>query len=89
MKENRQNALFQASHMMILVTYTALFCALAAEDFLLGWEKWPLILILTAVCFSWYVHVQQLFSDRHRLLLYVVFMMMTLFFYGHSSDQHL
>ncbi len=78
----KNNALFQASHMMILVTYTGLFVALAAEDFLMGWEKWPLILILAAVGFCWYAHLQQRFSDKNRLTLYVACMMATLFFYG-------
>ena len=76
------NALFRASHMMILVTYTALFCALVAEDFLMGWEKWPLILIASAIAFCWYAHIQQKFTDKNRLTMYVLFMMATLFFYG-------
>ena len=76
------NALFQASHMMILVTFTALFAALAAEDFLMGWEKWPLILIAAALGFCWYAHIQQRFSARNRLTMYVACMMGALFFYG-------
>lgn len=83
MKNNKKdNALFQASHMMILVTFTAMLCALVGEDFLLGWEKWPLIPIVASLAFSWYLHIQQRFDARTRLTLYVVFMMLTLFFYG-------
>ena len=79
-KEN--NALFQASHMMILVTYTALLCALTVETLLMGWEKWALIPIYCALCFCWFAHIRQMFADRNRLLLYIVCMMLTLFFYG-------
>ena len=78
----KNNALFHASHMMILVTFTALFLALALEDFLLGWEKWPLVLIVAALVCCWHLHVQQRFSDKNRLALYVACMMGTLFFYG-------
>ncbi len=78
----KSNALFQASHMMILVTFSALLCALVAEDFLMGWEKWPLVLIITALVLCWYAHIQQLYSDLHRLTIYVACMMATLFFYG-------
>ena len=78
----KDNALFQASHMMILVTFSALLCALIAEDFLMGWEKWPLIPIVGAVGFSWYAHIQQRFSDKGRLTMYISLMMICLFFYG-------
>jgi signal transduction histidine kinase/CheY-like chemotaxis protein/HPt (histidine-containing phosphotransfer) domain-containing protein len=78
----KKNALFEASHMMILVTYTALVFALVGEDFLMGWEKWPLILIAAAIAFSWSIHIRQMFSDYGRLQIYVVFMMATMFFYG-------
>ena len=83
MKANQEsNALFRASHLMILITYSALFCALAGETFLMGWEKWALIPIFVGLCFCWFTHMRQLFTDRHRLLLYVVCMMLTMFFYG-------
>ncbi|MBP5167197.1 MAG: response regulator [Oscillospiraceae bacterium] len=78
----KKNALFEASHMMILVTYTALVFALTAEDFLMGWEKWPLLLIAAAIVFSWTIHIRQTFSDYSRLMIYVAFMMSTMFFYG-------
>lgn len=77
-----KNALFQASHMMILVTYTALFAALSAETFLMKWETWALVPILAAVIFCWYAHIKGLFNDRQRLIMYVSFMMATIFFYG-------
>lgn len=83
MKANKEsNALFRASHLMILVTYSALFCALTGETFLMGWEKWALIPIFVGLCFCWYAHMRQLFTGRHRLLIYVVCMMLTMFFYG-------
>ena len=77
-----KNALFQASHLMILITYTVLSVALTAEAFLMGWEKWALILIGVAVAFCWYLHIQQIFTDTHRLAVYVGCMMGTTFFYG-------
>ena len=76
------NALFRASHMMILVTYTIMFFALTAEIMLMNWEKWAVVLIGSAVCGCWYLHLKQMFTDRQRLTLYVVCMMVTIFFYG-------
>ena len=78
----KTNALFQASHMMILVTYTALLVALTAETFLMSWEKWALIPIYLALGICWMLHIRQLFSERQRLTFYVVCMMLTIFFYG-------
>ncbi|MBO4216518.1 MAG: response regulator [Clostridia bacterium] len=83
MKDYKEkNALFRASHMMILITYSAMAAALTLESFLLGWEKWALILLGLAVVFCWTIHIQQLFSDKRRLAVYVILMLITSFYYG-------
>ena len=76
------NALFKASHMLILTTYSIMACALIAETFLMDWEKWAVILIVAAICLCWYLHIRQLFSDRSRLMIYTACMMLTGFYYG-------
>ncbi len=77
-----KNEMFQASHMYILICYTAMSSILIGESLLLGWETWALILISIAVVFSWILHIQHKLNERARLWIYSTLMMATFFFYG-------
>ena len=74
--------LFESSHLMLLVTYTAFTVILIAESFLMGWEKWILILIGAAVILCWSLHFRQYATSLVRIRIYAVLMMCTAFFYG-------
>ncbi|MBO4927596.1 MAG: response regulator [Clostridiales bacterium] len=79
---NEQNELFHSSHLMLLITYTAFTVILIGESFLMGWEKWPLLLISAAVIVCWIMHFRQEASSSVRIWIYAVLMMCTSFFYG-------
>lgn len=87
MKDSSNNSdnsttLFQASHMMILVTMTVASIALGLEGILLNWEKWPMIPIFAAVAVSWTLHIHQTFNDRYRTVIHCTVLMGLLFYYG-------
>ncbi len=76
------NDLFNASHLMIIKSYTIFCSVLIFESLLLGWEKWALILIVLALSISWTLHIKKIFSNYVRLWIYSFLMMLTYFFYG-------
>ena len=87
MKESSNNSdknttLFQASHMMILVTMIVASLALGLEGILQDWEKWPMVPIFAAVIASWVLHIHQTFSDRQRIVIHCTVLMGLLFYYG-------
>ncbi len=81
-KNLKDNELFQASHIMILIIYTILSCTLIAESILLGWEKWAMILIAVSMATAWVIHIRQRLSGYTRLWFYSMLMMVTYYFYG-------
>lgn len=72
----------QSSHMLILISYTILAVALIGESFLLGWEKWPLVLIAASIIICWTLHIRRTLTDMQRLWAYTLMMMGSFFFYG-------
>ncbi|MBR1740330.1 MAG: response regulator [Lachnospiraceae bacterium] len=78
----RRNELFQASHLMILISYSIFSIVLIGEALLMSWEGWALILVGIGVISSWGLHITQSLSDFFRLWLYSILMMGTFFFYG-------
>ena len=76
------NDLFQSSHLMLLVSYTAFAVLLIGESLIMGWERWVLILIAMAVIFCWIMHFRQDSPPAVRIRIYSVLMMCTAFFYG-------
>lgn len=77
-----KNELFQASHMMILICYSIFSLILVGESILLSWELWAIIPIAVALIGSWILHLMQLLSERARIWIYSLLMMVTSFFYG-------
>ena len=77
-----KNELFQSSHLMLLITYTVAAVMLAGETFLMGWEKWVLLLVAVAVIVCWILHFRQDTSSVVRIRIYSIIMMCTTFFYG-------
>ena len=84
-----KNELFQASHLMILISYTIFSVILIGESILLSWENWALIIITLGLVISWGLHIQQKVSSYQRLWVYSVLMMGTFFFYGiHRTSMY-
>ena len=81
-QRKERNELFQASHLIILISYTLFSLILLGESALMGWESWAFILIPIGLIAAWITHILQSGSDMHRLWVYSVLMMCTFFFYG-------
>ena len=77
-----RNELFKTSHMVILVAFTIFSLILVGESFLMGWEKWALVIIFFSLLISWTLHIRQMLTENSRLWVYSFFMMGTFFFYG-------
>ena len=77
-----ENRFFQASHMMILGTYTILSAALTAETILMGWESWVVVPLIAGMILAWILHIRQKLTPVARLWIYSVEMMLAFFFYG-------
>ncbi len=81
-KESNRDQLFQASHRMILLSYTLFSVILTGESILLGWEMWALVLLLAGLGIAWFMHINQGIDEETRLWLYSFLMMAAFFFYG-------
>ncbi|MBO4845124.1 MAG: response regulator [Lachnospiraceae bacterium] len=81
-QRKERNELFQASHLIILISYTLFSLILLGESALMGWESWAFILIPIGLIAAWITHILQSGTDMHRLWVYSVLMMCTFFFYG-------
>ena len=55
---------------------------LIIESFIMGWEKWAVLLVIAVLVTSWFMHIRSILRDRDRLWLYSCLMMVTYFFYG-------
>ena len=73
---------FEAHHLIILVFYTVLAILLIGEGLILKWELWALILIAVSAGVCWTLHIRQTLSDRARIWVYAILMMVSVFFYG-------
>ena len=81
-RETESNGLFQTSHLTLLISYTLFSAALIIESFLMGWEKWMLLLVVAGVVISWILHLRHDTPAGVRIWIYAILMMGTYFFYG-------
>ncbi len=81
-RETESNGLFQTSHLTLLISYTLFSVALIIESFLMGWEKWMLLLVVAGVVISWILHLRHDTPAGVRIWIYAILMMGTYFFYG-------
>ena len=81
-KGPREKEIFLASHRMILFSYTFFTLILIGETFVMGWEKWAVILLGAGLALSWMLHIQQRLNEYSRLWVYSILMMAAFFFYG-------
>lgn len=89
-KKNEQkdrSELFISSQIMMVISYTIFSAILIGETFVMGWEKWAVVLIAGGVAVSWYMHLSRVGSDDLRLWLVSLFMMATFFFYGSHATS--
>lgn len=72
----------RAAHLLILLCYTILSCALILESLLMGWERWAIVLLPVGVIASWILHIRDRVSLNARLDIYTALTMIVFFFYG-------
>ena len=58
MGANKDNDLFQSSHLTLLVSYTVFAAILIAESILMGWELWALFLVAGGIATAWILHIR-------------------------------
>ena len=72
----------RAAHLLLLLCYTILSCALIGESLLMGWEMWAVVLLPIGVIAGWTLHIRDRLPTNVRLDIYTVLMMLVYFFYG-------
>lgn len=72
----------RAAHLLLLLCYTILSCALIGESLLMGWETWAVVLLPIGVIAGWTLHIKNRLPMAVRLDIYTVMMMLVYFYYG-------
>ncbi|MCR5632858.1 MAG: response regulator [Eubacterium sp.] len=86
-KETKE--MFDVGRIILVVGYTIFALMHVIITFLLGWDKWVLLLIAVAVSCCWILHIQSLFTDIQRLWIIAMIMMCNYLIYGiHSTSTY-
>ncbi|MCR5292682.1 MAG: response regulator [Eubacterium sp.] len=72
----------KSAHLILLTGYSIFVVMHIIISFLLGWDKWILLLVVAGVIASWYLHISGTFKAEQRFWLIASFMMCTYFIYG-------
>ena len=56
----KNNKLFQASHLLLLIGNSVMSSILIFESIRVGWEIWAVVLIIAGIIARWYLHVRQI-----------------------------
>ncbi len=70
------------SQLIIIISYTLFSVILIGETILMDWEKWMIPLIAISVIACWIMHIFRKPSEKGRMWVYSILMMVTFFFYG-------
>ena len=81
-KKYENNEMFQAAHLIILLTYSIFSIILIGESLLMDWEKWPIVAIAGGIVLGWTLHIRHSLSNRSRIWVYSGLTMYTFFYYG-------
>ena len=73
---------FESSHLTLLISYTIFSGILAAESFLMGWEKWVLLILAAGLIICWALHLKHDTPADVRIWIYTIMINATFFFYG-------
>ncbi len=86
-KHHQSNDLQNALHLVILITYTIFALLLAIDIILLGWQLWPVPLILIGLSVAWFIHIAQPVEAEIRIWIYGFFAVLLLFFFVLLTDN--
>ena len=79
---HNRKEIYEALHLVILISFTAFSAIHVLEIFLLDWDKWPIFIIVCGVAVSWWLHIRNTVSDYMRMWFYASMMMCTFFIYA-------
>ena len=79
-KETRDMS--RSAQLLLLVGYSVFVVTHIILSFLLGWDKWILLLTAAGLIASWVMHIGSIFTSGQRLTLISGFLMCTFFIYG-------
>ena len=76
------NELFHTGRIILIIGYTIFALMHVIITFLLGWDKWVLVLIAMAVSSCWYLHIKSSLPEKQKLWSIALIMMCNYFLYG-------
>ena len=79
---NETRDMSSTSQLILLIGYSIFIVMHIIITFLLGWDKWILLLMLAGLAASWFMHIGAVFTDIQRITLISGFMMCSYFIYG-------
>ncbi|MBR4514992.1 MAG: response regulator [Lachnospiraceae bacterium] len=79
-KETRDMS--RSAQLILLIGYTVLIALYFAATFLLGWEKWILVIVGAGLIASWAMHISSVFEDLQRIRIISGFVLCSFFIYG-------
>lgn len=83
MEFNREtNELFHTGRIILVIGYTIFALMHVIITFLLGWDKWVLMLIAFAVGSCWYIHIRSNLHSEQKLWIIALIMMCNYLLYG-------
>lgn len=83
MGANREkNDMFRTGNLVLLMGYTIFAIMHVVITFLLGWDKWVIIVIAAFLGICWGIHIRSIFTSNQRLWVIAFIMMINYFIYG-------
>ena len=67
-KKYENSEMFQASHLIILLTYSIFSVILIGESILMDWEKWPIIAIAGGIILGWTLHLKHMLRQGYGFI---------------------
>ena len=81
MENRRENDIRVMSHILLVITIAIFSLVLVFLNILLDWEKWTIPLLLFSIVISFVLHITHRLSERMRLSIYALILMMEMFYY--------
>ena len=79
--------LYVISHLILLVSYSAITLMLAIEIVALKWEYFTIPIFAFGLLIAWYLNITNRFSDKTRIWIYAVLMMVECVYFGLRSGN--
>ena len=87
LKHQQSNDLQNALHLVILIAFSVFALLLVIDIILLGWQFWPIPLIIMGLSVAWFVHVAQPVEAGVRLWIYGFFAVLLVLLFTLVTDN--